>query len=214
MGLFQITNQMSTGQWLQLVEVLVLSATLLATVLISWYTARQTRRHFRLERTQSFISRFNSPEMIETRQVVDDWLAGSENYNDLLNRYNKREHEAVKIADSILTIANLFQELGVAFGHGAVDEHYTWDVFGGLVRKYWDSMEPFVQERRKQRERPTLLTDFEKLAREMRAYDEHRGVDQQCVYLFGYGSLIDLESASHTSSQPITREQMKTVLPF
>ena len=38
-----------------------------------------------------------------------------------------------------------------------------------------------------------------------------RGIDQQCVYVFGYGSLIDPKSASHTSSQPITREQMKTV---
>lgn len=68
---------------------------------------------------------------------------------------------------AVRTFINFFQELGIAWKHGTVHRKYTWDLFAGLIAKYWAALLPYRRAQRIAKDRPTLYCDFESLARQI-----------------------------------------------
>jgi hypothetical protein len=190
-----------------LAEVSILALTLLISVGLSVYVARQTQNHFALEHSQKFIERFNSDELAAHQRRVDEWIDAGNDVSLLAdNRF--LSSGKLELRDSILTVCNIFQELGTAYKHRVVKRDYVWDVFGAFIRNYWRQLSPFILELRKLRNRQTLFQDFEDLAAKMAKIDKRYRLDNEAssagkepagkIYLFGYGSLINPSSLEKT----------------
>ena len=147
----------------QFFEVLILAATLLATVIISALTLHQTTRHFEIERTSAFVARFNGPDMVSLREQVNRWLKSGETPAALYARENSADPKAASEASEtiarLMTIANFFEEFGSAIEVGSLDEHYAHVLLGGLCIQFGRSLEPFIKEARIQRQRPQLFEE-------------------------------------------------------
>lgn len=171
--------------WLSLqhMEVLLLAITLLATVVISWLTLNQTTHHFRLERTGTFVSRFNSTELVSLRESVDRWLEGTETIDQLFDRAKgisdpaSNPRVSLGRADAVLTISNLrtltnfFQEFGTALKSGVLDEKYAHDLLGGVCIRYGNELEPFIVRMRIERKRDTVYQEVFLLRNKMLIFD-------------------------------------------
>lgn len=190
-----------------LAELSILALTLLVTIGLSVYVARQTQNHFALEHSQKFIERFNSDEQGAHQRRVDEWIDAGNDVRLLVdNRF--LSSDKLELRDSILAISNVFQELGTAYKHRVVKRNYIWDVFGSFIRNYWRQLSPFIVELRKLRNRQTLFQDFEDLAEKMAKIDARYGLDNEAssagegaagkIHLFGYGSLINRSSLEKT----------------
>lgn len=203
---------MAPGMLLGVIEVVILALTLLVSVGLSVYVVRQTQKHFQLSHAQQFIARFNGDEMAAHQRRVDA-LIDSGGDPALLADSRGLTDEQLGLRDSVLAVCNLLQELGTAYRRRVVDRRYTWDVFGAMIGKYWRNLSPFVSALRKARGRGTLFQDFEFLAGQMAEMDRGRGLrpggqgegqgEEAYIYLFGYGSLIDLESLARTTGRHV-----------
>jgi hypothetical protein len=124
------------------IELFLVALTLLATVVISALTLRQTTNHFRLERTTAFAARFNSAELVGIREEVDRWLETSESASRLYDRSFfpradaadsgalTRSEDALATVKALRTFTNFFQEVGSAFKAGTLDNRYLHELIG------------------------------------------------------------------------------------
>jgi len=209
-------------EWAGLIEIAILGATLLTTVGLSLFIALQARRHFRLQHAKEFIARFNAAEMVRVRDGVDRWLARRRDPLELIDAEPKGvDGEIGEAAIAMRTFINFFQELGVAWKHGTVHREYTWDLFGGLIRRYWSELAPYCDAQRTARNRPSLYRDFENLVDAMARMDgrikapgpspESVAAGDDVVYLFGYGSLICPDSVARTLGRQVEGQDLKKV---
>lgn len=162
------------------VEVLLLALSLLATVVISALTLRQTTRHFEIERTSSFVARFNGKEMVELREHVDRWIETKEAPASLYERSLVVDSAGLPVEDAkapiediarLRTMANYFQELGTALEIGSLDEEYVHELLGAVCIRYADSLEAFIEETRRRRKRPQAYEQVFVLRARMEALD-------------------------------------------
>lgn len=205
---------MSGVSWIDLLQLVLVSASLLATVLIAWFVARQTQNHFMVQHSQAFIERFNGDAMSEHRHRVDGFQKIGRSIQELLDGSAADPHGPdARVHESFRTSANFFQELGAALRHRMVKESMVWDDFGGLVKTYWRLLLPYIEEVRLRDNRPTLFCDFEDLALRMTAIDRkmqrRRAPSREAVYLFGYGSLVHPKSAERTLGRPLDRHRIR-----
>ena len=82
-------------------------------------------RHFRLTRTVSYIERFNSVDMIETRAKVDEWTASS---TDDEERLRKLEENHLLNAH-VKAFLNLLTELAIAHRYGLLIPEVTFQLW-------------------------------------------------------------------------------------
>lgn len=160
-----------------IMELAILSATLIVTSLTGLGVYIQASKHFALQRTSYMIERFNEHQLVENRYVTDKWLDTNDAPKALFDRAEQgadpeKAKEASETIKRILVFCNFFQELGTAEKRHTLDEGYMWDVFGGIIRKYGEELRPFVEELRARRQRQTLLQEFTALTEKMRKLDE------------------------------------------
>ncbi len=206
-----------TSSWFSLLEIIVLATALIVTIFVSWRVAVQTRNHFQLEHSRSFIERFNSAEMVSLRRLVDEWIGSGETPEALAIRVSAGDDGGKTTSAALRTFVNFFQELGVAYRHKAVKRSYTWDVFGALVSRYWRDLGTYISATRRRHGRPTLHSDFEELAAEMVRLDARRGIkgrgtassEDPPTWIFGYGSLLNPNSIEQTMSEPFDRSRLE-----
>ena len=160
----------------KLAELVIPAITLVITFMAALAVYYQTQKYFTAERTSYYIERFNSTELVEAREVVDNWLSTGESPRDLYTRIKDRATESGKnglfVYRNIRTFVNFFQELGVAMKHETLNEEYLWDVFGGLVLRYGNLLKPYIEETRIQLNRPKVLQEFTKLVELMESLDK------------------------------------------
>jgi len=167
-------------------ELLLLALTLLATVIISALTLRQTTRHFEIERTSAFVARFNSQEMVELREEVDRWLESNESPSQLYDRSfgppidpaetnpNSGLPPKQALVSKLRTIANYFQEFGTALKVDSLNEQYAHELLGAVCVRYATSLEPFIFETRKRLQRPQAYEEVFLLKSRMESLDKER----------------------------------------
>jgi hypothetical protein len=173
------------------VELTILILTLIVTTTTGLGIYYQTTRHFDIQRTSYMIERFNTKELVDAREVTDNWLATGESAESLMDRAvdphsqkpesskttkekleSKKARAAAETVKSIRVFCNFFQELGTAEKHRTLDEGYMWDVFGAAVSKYGEELKPFIEELRVRRQRPQLLQEFLSLTDKMKELNE------------------------------------------
>lgn len=179
----------ASSRWsLQHLEVFLLAATLLATVLISAATFYQTKRHFEIGRTTDFVSRFNSQELVTLREDVDRWLETGESPALLYDRSERKTfdstrsvsevrsdiEQALKTVAKLRTMANFFQEFGTAIKIGSLNEDYAHELLGSVCIRYGKSLEPFIMETRKRRQRPQAYAEVFLLKQRMEEQDDQK----------------------------------------
>lgn len=161
------------------VEMTILILTLVVTTTAGLGVYYQTTRHFNIQRTSYMIERFNMKELVDAREVTDNWLATGESAKSLMDRAvdphsqkpessktdeekleSEKAREAAVTVKSIRVFCNFFQELGTAEKHRTLDEGYMWDVFGAIATKYGKELRPYVDEVRVRRQRPQLFQEF------------------------------------------------------
>jgi len=185
-----MSSTSSSERWtLQHLEVLLLAATLLATVIISAATLHQTKRSFELERTSSFVARFNSQDMVALREDVDRWLETGETPSHLYDRSDLKRvnldkqqaaqirldcEQALKTVAKLRTLANYFQEFGTALKVGSLDEDYAHELLGSLCIRYGKALEPFIMETRIRRQRPQSYAEVLLLRTRMETVDAQK----------------------------------------
>jgi hypothetical protein len=164
-------------------EILLLALTLLATVVISALTLHQTTRHFEIERTSSFVARFNGEELVKLREFVDRWLESGETPHQLYDRSNGvtadatspnatlGKADALETVSRLRTMANYFQEFGTALKIGSLNEYYAHELLGNVCVRYADALEPFIVETRERRKRPQAYEEVMLLKTKMQALD-------------------------------------------
>jgi hypothetical protein len=169
------------------VELAILALTLIVTTTTGLGIYYQTTRHFDIERTTYMSERLNMKELVDAREVTDDWLDTKEDAKSLMDRAvdpysqkpesQKTEEEklasakakkAAETVKSIRVFCNFFQELGTAYKHNTLDEGYMWDTFGAGVTKYGEELKPFVEELRVRRHRQQLYQEFSALTDKMK----------------------------------------------
>ena len=159
-------------------EVLILAATLLATVVISALTLRQTTHHFEIERTSAFVERLDSSDMVQLRENVDRWLAAGETPAELYARSVSEDAQAQNNAvDTIVqlrTLCNFFDEFGAAIRIASIDENYASELLGSVCIHYAQALEPFIIESRSQHQRPNLFDDVFYLKDRMKKLDSRK----------------------------------------
>ncbi len=164
-------------EFFNLIELALLGLTAIITLTTALYVGRQANRHFLLQRATHFIERFNSGDLRLLRPKVDRTMAAGIDWDA---RLRDLEAGSLPPADleqlyEVLIFANFFQELATALAHGTIAQNYTWDVFGGLVKKYWHLLQPFIEAKRRIDDRPSLFADFEKLVLAMEREDRRKG---------------------------------------
>jgi len=159
-------------------EVLLLALTLLATVVMSYLTLRQTTAHFRLQRTSDFVARFNSRELVETREEVDRWVESGESPEALYARSQgkaaattEESRLALATVANLRTMANFFQEFGTALKVGSLDERYAHELLGGVCLRYARDLKAFIEETRRVRGRPQAYQEVFVLEERMLAHE-------------------------------------------
>ena len=168
----------------QHIELLLLALALLATVVISALTLRQTTRHFEIERTSAFVVRFNSQEMVELREEVDRWLESKESPSELYDRSiikpvdpsaapnaNLSHEQALKMVSKLRTMANYFQEFGTALKADSLNERYAHELLGAVCVRYATSLEPFINEFRKRQQQPKAFEEVFSLKSKMESWN-------------------------------------------
>lgn len=169
------------------VELAILSLTLIVTTTLGLGIYYQTTRHFALQRTTYMGELLNAKELVDAREVTDKWLDMKEDAKALMDRaidpysqkleslktedeksVSERAREATATVKSIRVFCNFFQQLGTAEKHDTLDEGYMWDSFGALVTKYGEELKPFVEELRIRRHRPQLMQEFLYLSDKMK----------------------------------------------
>jgi hypothetical protein len=174
-----------------IVELAILILTLIVTTTTGVGVYYQTTRHFNIQRTTYLIERFDTQELVDAREVTDDWLAKGESPKSLMDSAvdphsrepeasktekekleSKKAAEAAATVNSIRVFCNFFQELGTAEKHHTLDEGYMWDVFGAAVTKYGEELKPFIEEMRVRRQRPQLYQEFLSLTERMKKLNE------------------------------------------
>ncbi len=165
-----------TKELLGLIEVTLIGITAVVTVVAAVYVGRQANRHFLMQRSTSFIERFNTGDLRRIRPRVDQLLASPTDWEGEVSLLQKGEldEERRLLFYDLIVFTNFFQELATAFKHKTIEEDYTWDVFGALVRNYWIRLQPFVVAMRTVNERPLLYEGFEQLAGRMETIDDKR----------------------------------------
>jgi len=172
----------------QSIELLLLALTLLATVVISALTLRQTTKHFEIERTSSFVARFNSQEMVALREEVDRWLGSNELPSHLYDRSDGKpldtsipppnsdlsQEKALKTVSQLRTMANFFQEFGTAIKIDSLNERYAHELLGAVCIRYATSLEPFIMETRKRRQHQLAYQEVFSLKSRMESLDKER----------------------------------------
>jgi len=170
-----------------IVELTILSLALVITTITSAGVYYQASRHFAIQRTSYMIERFNEKELVDAREVTDNWLNTKEDAKSLMARAvdpysqkpesqktneeklaSEKARDAAKIVQNIRVFCNFFQELGTAEKHDTLDEGYMWDVFGAAVTKYGEELKPFIEELRVRRQRPQLMQEFLTLTEKMK----------------------------------------------
>ncbi len=178
---------LGAGRWLTLkhAEVLLLALALFATVAMSAMTLRQTTRHFQLERTSAFVTRFNSQELVTIREEVDRWVESKETAKRLYERSgigsagstaaspndNSDAKQALAMVAKLRTMANFFQEFGTAIKVGSLDERYAHDLLGAVCVRYANDLRQFIEESRIVRGRPQAYEEVFLLEATMKALD-------------------------------------------
>lgn len=176
------------------IELAILTVTLIITLVIGLGVYYQTSRHFTIQRTSYLIERFNQRELVDDRETTDNWLETKEDPRTLMNRsidpYSEKpesqkteaekleSEKAKKAAEKVKNIrvfCNFFQELGTAVKHDTVDEEYMWDVFGAAVTLYGEQLRQFVEELRVRRHRPELMQEFLLLIDKMKELNKKYG---------------------------------------
>lgn len=147
----------------QRIELLLLALTLLATVVISALTLRQTTKHFETERTSAFVARFNSAEMVKLREEADRWLDTGESPAQLYDRSLGKPadpanpnaalptQDALDTVAKLRTMTNYFQEFGTALKADSLNERYAHELLGAVCVRYATSLRPFILETRNRR---------------------------------------------------------------
>lgn len=159
-----------------IIEVTLIAITAVITVGAAIYVGKQANRHFLMQRSTSFIERFNTGDMLQMRPRVDRLIASGPDWKRELTALRAGGLEEARRREfyDLLVFTNFFQELATAFEHRTIAEDYTWDVFGGLIRQYWKLLKPYVIAFREVAERPTLYEGFERIAARMDEIDGKR----------------------------------------
>ena len=126
--------------WLELCKLLL---GILTVILSLGYTIR----HFKAIRTISYIERFNTPSMIETRAIVEKWS----NLDD--GEKMKQLENDIDLFYRINLIYNIITEIGISYKYRIIDRKLACEVFYPLIPLWSKKIHPYIFFRRNRGER-------------------------------------------------------------
>ena len=119
------------------------------TTVITLFLLRAAWKHFKHERTSSYIERYNSAEFIEVRAAVDQFLYVTEKmtpaerglvYRDLLLSDHPND---ITFRHRLWSFAMIFNEIGAAWESRAIDACLIKN-FDRLIPRYWMRLRPYM----------------------------------------------------------------------
>ncbi|MCG8469718.1 MAG: hypothetical protein MJB57_16185 [Gemmatimonadetes bacterium] len=160
-----------------------------------------TIAQFRRSRASSYIERFNSRDMMESRVSVDRWLRENETSADRLAALE----DDPRLATEVRQFANLFQELGAAYQLRVAHRKTVRRLFDALVVMYWERLRFWIREYRARAD-PTLYARFEYLYEELRS-DKKRSAST-ADYVIAYGSLMEPTSLGAALGRVVAEDEL------
>jgi hypothetical protein len=149
---------------------LALNAFVAVTQLLALYVMYYLAiKQFRMSKSSQYLERFLESEFLKLREFVDDYIDG--------RKASQKQDSPIAVPDfkhdliQMITFANFFQELSVAYRHRLADRKYIRDVFSFLIQYYWEHLSHWVDAYREQKQRRSLYSDWEKLYHELRILD-------------------------------------------
>jgi hypothetical protein len=112
------------------------------------------RTDLRVRTQLLFIDRFDSPQVIRYRAALA---------RDFLNH---APHDQIK--EEAL---NFFEDLGLFYRRGFLDEELVWSTFGFYAVRWWMAAYEYIKDERQRTSDPTNFDDFEELAKVFRKLD-------------------------------------------
>jgi hypothetical protein len=107
-----------------------------------------------------FSDRFDSPRLVKHRQVLAHQLQ-------------------TNVADPEIkeAVMNFFEDLGLVFRRGYLNEHLIWSTFGFYAVGWWGNCAPYITRERGRKTDQSIFEDFEKLAARMSEIDKGKGIN-------------------------------------
>lgn len=103
-----------------------------------------TIKHFKIVRAVSYIERLNHPDMIAVRAKVERWLASEKSDTEKLEDVAQGSELRV----NVMTLLNLFSELGVAYKMRIVDRKVVMTTFHPVLLNFWKRLEFYIRDER------------------------------------------------------------------
>ncbi|MEL6698773.1 MAG: hypothetical protein AAFP89_21190 [Bacteroidota bacterium] len=129
-----------------------------------------TLRQFKLTNTLEFIKRYNEPDFVNVRGIVNSWIDSSD---DDHKRIQAIAEDKI-LESSIVAFLNLLTELGVAVNNKIVNIPVTYQLWYPAIPYHWKRLEFYITDRREQG--VEIGVNFEKVVKSMERYREKRYV--------------------------------------
>lgn len=99
-------------------------------------------RHFRLDKTASYIQRLNTPDMVRTRVIIEDWL---KKYPDNEARIKAVENDT-DLKFHLTALVNLLTELGIAYKFRLIHPKMAFMLWDPVAVTYWEKLEFYIKD--------------------------------------------------------------------
>lgn len=129
-------------------------------------------QQFKFSRTMDYMGHLSDPSMIETRAIVDEWLASSNEDNTRIQALEK-DH---KLHAHVRTFLSFCNQIAIAYRFGSIHKPMAFDIWFPFVPYYWEQLEFYILWRRSQGYR--MGENFEKFAKDIQAFQnkQHKAI--------------------------------------
>jgi hypothetical protein len=132
-----------------------------ATIWLVWEQRRAMRAQEEISRTDLrvrtqllFADRFDSPQIVRHRATLARQLLDHASHDEI-------DEESL----------SFFEDLGLFYRRGFLDEELIWSTFGFYVVRWWMATYEYIKEERQRTSDHTIFSDFEKLTGAFRKLD-------------------------------------------
>ncbi len=126
-------------------------------------------QQFKFSRTMDYMEHLSDPSIIETRAIVDEWLASSNDDNERIEALNK-DHKLHIHVRAFLSFCN---QIAIAYRFGAIHKAMAFDIWFPFVPYYWEKLEFYILWRRSQGYK--VGENFERFTKDIQTFQAKQG---------------------------------------
>lgn len=126
-------------------------------------------QQFKFSRTMDYMGHLSDPSMIETRTLVDEWLASSNDDNTRIQALEKDR----KLYSHVRVFLSFCNQIAIAYRFGAIHKSMAFNIWFPFVPYYWDQLKFYILWQRSQGYK--VGENLENFAKDIQAFQSKQG---------------------------------------